>query len=50
MSALFPEHGFDALEIDHPVFRAFYRYANVHYPAYDGRVERSTQGPPQLSR
>lgn len=46
--ALFPDRAFDLLEVDHPIFRAFYPYTNVHYLAYDGGVKKEFQGPPQL--
>ena len=36
------------LEIDHPIYRAFYPYTNVHYLTHDGGVKKETQGPPQL--
>ncbi len=46
--ALFPDRSFDLLEVDHPIYRAFYPYTNVHYLSYDGGVKKETQGPPQL--
>jgi hypothetical protein len=46
--ALFPDRAFDLLEVDHPIYRAFYPYTNVHYAEYDGGVKKEFQGPPQL--
>jgi hypothetical protein len=46
--AMFPDRAFDLLESDHPIYRAFYPYNNVHYLSYEGGTKRETQGPPQL--
>jgi hypothetical protein len=47
---LFPDRAFDLLEMDHPIYRAFYDYVKnpVVYQIYDrgARVERA--GPPQM--
>jgi hypothetical protein len=48
VTIMFPDRDFDLLEIDHPIFRAYYPYTNVHYRAYDGGVMNEFQGPPQL--
>jgi hypothetical protein len=46
--AMFPDRAFDVLQVDHPVFRAFYKYADVHtFDVTDGR-ERMSEGPPEL--
>jgi hypothetical protein len=45
---LFPDRSFDLLEVDHPIYRAYYPYTNVHYILYDGGVKKEFQGPPQL--
>ncbi len=45
---LFPERSFDLLDVDHPIYRAYYPYSNVHYILYDGGVKKEFQGPPQL--
>ncbi len=45
---LFPDRSFDVLQVDHPIFRAYYPYTNVHYTSYDGAVKNEDQGPPQL--
>jgi hypothetical protein len=46
--AMFPDRSFDLLEVDHPIYRAYYPYTNVHYILYDGGVKKEFQGPPQL--
>src|SRR5260370_26342864 len=47
---MFPDRGFDLLEIDHPIYRAYYPYHKdkVHYLLYDGGVKKEFEGPPQL--
>ncbi len=45
---MFPDRAFDLLEVDHPIFRAYYPYSNVHYVNYEGGVKNEFQGPPQL--
>jgi len=45
---MFPKRGFDMLELDHPIFRAYYPYTNVHYRRYEGNVRHDFQAPPQL--
>jgi hypothetical protein len=45
---MFPDRSFDLLEVDHPIFRAFYSYDTVHYLIYDGGVKKEYQAPPQL--
>jgi len=45
---IFPDRSFDVLQVDHPIFRAFYPYTNVNYLSYDGAVKKEDQGPPQL--
>jgi hypothetical protein len=46
--AMFPDRGFDILQVDHPVYRAFYKYSNVHYFSVEDGIDRQTQGPPEL--
>jgi hypothetical protein len=46
--ALFPQRAFDLLQIDHPVFRAFYRYATVHYRLFRGGVKQEYEGAPRI--
>jgi hypothetical protein len=45
---MFPDRSFELLEVDHPIFRAFYPFTNVHYILWDGGVKKEFQGPPQL--
>lgn len=45
---MFPQRQFDVLQVDHPVFRAFYPYTNVHYFEVEAGWQQSSQGPPQL--
>jgi hypothetical protein len=47
---MFPDRSFDLLEVDHPIYHAYYRYTdgNVHYILWDGKVKKEFQGPPQL--
>lgn len=46
--AIFPNRSFDLLQIDHPIFRAFYRYATVHYRTFDGGVKNEFESPPRI--
>ena len=46
--AMFPDRAFEPLEVDHPIFRAFYPYTNVHFLSYEGGAKAESQGPPQL--
>ncbi len=50
VAALFPDRSFEPLDVDHPIFRAFYPYTNVHFLSYDGEggAKTESQGPPQL--
>ncbi len=48
VQAMFPDRMFDLLEVDHPIFRAYHSYANVHFRSFDGGVQKDDQGPPQL--
>ena len=45
---MFPQRQFDILQVDHPVFRAFYPYSNVHYFEVEKGWNQTSQGPPQL--
>ena len=45
---MFPNRSFDNLELDHPVFRAYHKYTNVHYRTFEDGVQHDFQGPPQL--
>jgi hypothetical protein len=49
--AMFPDRAFELLEVDHPIYRAYYPYNKehpVHYRIYDRGVKKEFQGPPQL--
>jgi hypothetical protein len=48
VKTMFPQHQFDILPVDHPVFRAFYPYSNVHYFEVEKGWNETSQGPPQL--
>lgn len=48
MQAIFPHRRFDVLQVDHPVMRAYYRYANVHYFAVSQGAAAQSEGPPVL--
>jgi hypothetical protein len=45
---MFSNRAFDRLEVDHPIFRSYYPYTNVHYMVYDGPAKKEFQGPPEL--
>ncbi len=45
---MFPDRAFDLLQVDHPVYRAFYKYADVHYFNVEDGPARASQGPPEL--
>jgi hypothetical protein len=46
--AMFPDRTLDILQVDHPIFRAFYKYDNVHYFDVEAGKEQQVQGPPEL--
>lgn len=46
--AIFPNRAFDLLQIDHPVYRAFFRYATVHYREFKGGVKEEYESTPQI--
>jgi hypothetical protein len=46
--AIFIDRAFERLEIDHPIFRAYYPYTQVHYLFYDNGIKKEFQGPPEL--
>ncbi|NQU10264.1 DUF4159 domain-containing protein [bacterium] len=46
--AMFPKRQFDILQVDHPIFRAFYRYGNINYFEVERGWEETSQGPPRL--
>jgi hypothetical protein len=48
VEAILPNRSFDLLQIDHPVFRAFYRYATVHYRTFQGAVKNEFEATPEI--
>ncbi|VTS01742.1 DUF4159 domain-containing protein [Tuwongella immobilis] len=46
--AMFPDRGLDPLELDHPLFRAFYKYSTVNYIDYRNGAKAEYAGPPQM--
>lgn len=45
---MFPDRSFDLLQVDHPIFRAYRDYANVHFFSVEDGIEFQRQGPPEL--
>jgi hypothetical protein len=45
---IFPDRAFELLEIDHPIYKAFYKYGAVNYIEYVEGRKRESQGPPRL--
>lgn len=45
---MFPDRAFEMLEVDHPLFRSFYKYDSVHYLIYDEGAKKEFEAPPQL--
>jgi hypothetical protein len=48
VKAMFPDRSFDMLEVDHPIYRAYYPYTKLNYILYEGAIKKEFQGPPQL--
>jgi hypothetical protein len=46
--ALFPDRDFHLLEVDHPIYNAFYKYTTVNYIEYIEGRKRESKGPPRL--
>jgi hypothetical protein len=46
--AMFPDRAFETLELDHPIFKAFYKYTSVNYIEYIDGKRRESKGPPKL--
>src|SRR5262249_7918600 len=46
--AMFPDRAFDRLDLDHALFRAFYKYSTVNYIKYDGVLKQEFQAAPQI--
>lgn len=47
ITALFPDRAFDLLQLDHPLFRAFYKYQTVHYLEREG-AKKEHEAPPRI--
>ena len=45
---LFPDRTLDRLEVDHPIYRAFYKYQTINFIKYDGMVKNEYQGAPDI--
>src|SRR5262249_44269329 len=45
---MFPDRAFDRLEMDHPIFRAFYKYTQVNYRTYKLGSKSDSVGPPEM--
>lgn len=45
---MFPDRAFDVLELDHPIYRAFYPYETVHFIHYEDEAKQESVGPPQM--
>jgi hypothetical protein len=45
---MFPNRDFHLLEIDHPIYNAFYKYKTVNYIEYVEGRKRESKGPPRL--
>ncbi len=48
IKTMFPDRVLDLLQLDHPVFRAFYKYTSLHLMTYPMGVETTTEGPPEI--
>jgi hypothetical protein len=48
VSRMFPKHAVEPLQLDHPVYRGYYPYANVHYFAVRDGVHTRFEGPPEM--
>ncbi|NQT92153.1 MAG: DUF4159 domain-containing protein [Lentisphaerae bacterium] len=48
MRHIFPDRGFERLQLDHPLYRGYYPYSNVHYFTIREGVHTKTEGPPEM--
>src|SRR5262249_54294866 len=48
LDRMFPKRPLDQLEMDHPIFRAFYKYTSVNTIRYVMGVKSEAQGPPEV--
>jgi len=48
MATIFPKRKLDALQLDHPAFRGYYPYKNVHYFKVVDGAHSKFESPPQM--
>ena len=48
VAQMFPKRKLDALQVDHPIYRGYYAYANVHYFKIVDGVRSKFESPPQM--
>lgn len=48
VAKMFPDRKMDVLQLDHPIFRGYYNYSNVHYYEIEKGNATKTEGPPQF--
>lgn len=48
VKTMFPDRKFDTLPLDHPIYRAYFNYANVNYYAIEKGVNTPVESPPRL--
>jgi len=48
MARMFPQRPLEPLQLDHPIFRGYYRYANVHYFTISKGTHTKFEGPPEM--
>ena len=48
IEAVLPNRALEPLQIDHPIYRAFYRYATVHYRTFEGGVKHEFDAAPEI--
>ncbi len=48
MQRIFPQRRLVRLDIDHPLYRGYYDYSNVHYFSVDGGIRTRSEGPPEF--
>lgn len=48
IETILPNRSFERLQIDHPIFRAFYRYSTVHCRTFKGGVKNEFETSPEI--
>ena len=48
MRRMFPDRRFDVLDLDHPIYRGYYEYANVHYFTIEKGTHTRLESPPRF--